>query len=213
MTRSRSTARPRHPPCRPGPSRGLGLATEALYAGNTNPAPASYRFGPLSGLLRQLPSGFKTGKRPDTQELVGRHAQQWTDVAASVYEYIEQKYGINQMIASAILVRTRFSTPFGNVEDVPKSTAGTLYFFKTATVGNGWRAWLKRARPVVHEHELGSAQAFDFHQLSRPSKSEFSAMRPTWSLSMVQTMRSRPLDVTPQASCPSTVPSCDQWPR
>ncbi|MGH3202276.1 MAG: hypothetical protein ACRDP5_09550, partial [Streptosporangiaceae bacterium] len=123
---------------------GLGLATEALYAGNTNPAPARYSFGPLSGFLHQLPSSFKTGKLPDAQELTGRNAQQWNDVAASVYEYIEQKYGINQMFASAILMWTQFATPFGNVEDVPKSNAKTLYFFTAKTVENGWRAWLKR---------------------------------------------------------------------
>jgi hypothetical protein len=123
---------------------GLGLATEALYAGNTNPAPARYSFGPLTGFLRKLPSGYKTGKLPDAQELTGRNAQEWNDVAASAYEYIEQKYGINQMFASAILMWTQFATPFGNVEDVPKSNAKTLYFFTTKTVENGWRAWLKR---------------------------------------------------------------------
>ena len=65
-------------------------------------------------------------------------------MAASVYQYIEQKYGINQMLASAVLMWTRYTTPFGNVEDAAKSNAGTYYFFKTATVENGWRAWLKR---------------------------------------------------------------------
>ena len=124
---------------------GLGLATEALYAGNTNPAPASYRFGPLSGFLRTLPPAFKTGKLPDAQELTGRRAQQWNDVAASVYEYIEQKYGINQMFASAMLMWTRYTTPFGNVEDVAKSSANTYDFWPAAAVEKGWRAWLKRA--------------------------------------------------------------------
>ena len=123
---------------------GLGLATEALSAGNTNPAPARYSFGPLTGDLRKLPAAFKTGKLPDAQELTGRHGQQWNEVAASVYEYIEQKYGINQMFASAVLMWTQFATPLGNVEDVPKSNAKTLYFFTTKTVETGWRAWLKR---------------------------------------------------------------------
>ena len=124
---------------------GLGIATEALYAGNNNPAPGHYSFGPLTSALRTLPAAFKTGKLPDAQELTGRNAQQWNDVAASVYEYIEQKAGINQMFASAILMWTQFATPFGNVEDVPISNAKTLYFFRTKTVENGWRAWLKRA--------------------------------------------------------------------
>jgi len=124
---------------------GLGIAAEALYAGNNNPAPAAYNFGPLPGLLRALPAGFKTGKLPDAQELVGRNAQQWNDVAASVYEYIEQKYGINQMFASAVLLWTRYTTPFGNVEDVAKSNANTYTFWTTSFVQKGWRAWLKRA--------------------------------------------------------------------
>jgi hypothetical protein len=123
---------------------GLGIATEALYAGNNNPAPATYDFTPLTDQLRTLPSGFRTGKLPDAQELVGANAEQWNDVAASVYEYIEQKYGINQMFASAILMWTQFTTPFGNVEDVKESNAKTLSFFPRATVEDGWQAWLKR---------------------------------------------------------------------
>ena len=85
---------------------------------------------------------YETGRLPDAQELTGRHGQQWNDVAASAYEYIEQKYGINQMFASAVLMWTQFATPLGNVEDVPKSNAKTLYFFTTKTVETGWRAWL-----------------------------------------------------------------------
>jgi hypothetical protein len=123
---------------------GLGIATEALYAGNTNPAPAHYDFGPLSGFLRTLPARFKTGKLPDAQQLVGPDAQDWNDVAASVYEYIAQKYGMNQMFASAILMWTQFSTPFGNVEDVPESNASTYSFFPASALEKGWRAWLKR---------------------------------------------------------------------
>jgi hypothetical protein len=136
----------------PGPSstpdawtiEGLGIATEALYAGNTNPAPARYDFTALNNALHKVSPKFKTGKLPDARELVGANAQQWNDVAASVYEYIEQNYGINQMFASAILMWTQFATPFGNVEDVPKSNAKTLYFFTRKTVEDGWRAWLKR---------------------------------------------------------------------
>jgi hypothetical protein len=123
---------------------GLGIAAEALYAGNTNPAPAHYSFGPLSGFLRAMPSRFKTGKLPDAQQLVGPDAQDWNDVAASVYEYIGQKYGLNQMFASAVLMWTQFATPFGNVEDVPKSTASTYYFFRASALEKDWRAWLKR---------------------------------------------------------------------
>ena len=123
---------------------GLGIATEALYAGSTNPAPAHYSFGPLTSFLHSLSPKFKTGKLPDAEELVGANAQQWNDVAASVYEYIEQKYGMNQMFASAVLMWTRYTTPFGNVEDVAKSNSNVGVFWKTSYLEKNWRAWLKR---------------------------------------------------------------------
>jgi len=71
--------------------------------------------------------------------------EDWNDVAASVYEYIELKYGANQMLASAVLLWTRYGTPFANVEDVPASSGGTYAFFTSATVKAGWRAWLRRS--------------------------------------------------------------------
>jgi hypothetical protein len=127
---------------------GLGIAMEALYSGNTNPAPASYSFGPLPGAVRSLPSSYKTGRLPDAQQLVSpsaTDAQDWNTVAASVYEYIESKYGMNQMLASAMLLWTRYNTPFGNVEDVAQSSGNTFAFYTQATVESGWRSWLARS--------------------------------------------------------------------
>lgn len=121
---------------------GLGIAAEALSVGNSNPAPAAYDFGPLTTELRGMPRSYRTGKLPDAQQLVGPHAQQWNDVAASVYEYIELNYGMNQMLASAVLLWTRYSTPFGNVEDVALSNSNTYAFFTQSTIEDGWRTWL-----------------------------------------------------------------------
>jgi hypothetical protein len=125
--------------------QGLGIAVEALYLGDNNPAPASYDFGPLASSLHTLPAAYRTGKLPGARQLAGPSAQNWNDVAASVYYYIEQKYGINQMLGSAMLLWTRFNTPFGNVEDAAQSSGSTFVFFTSATVEAGWRAWLAQA--------------------------------------------------------------------
>ena len=124
---------------------GLGIAAEALYSGNSNPAPASYSFGPLPGDLSSLPASYRAGQLPDAEQLAGPSAPDWNDVAASVYEYISQTYGMNQMLASAALLWTRYPMPFGNVEDTAKSSASTFAFFTSATVLAGWKAWLARA--------------------------------------------------------------------
>jgi hypothetical protein len=124
------------------PLEGLGIATEALALANSNPAPATYDFGPLTTELHGLPASYRTGKLPDAQQLVGPHAQQWNDVAASVYEYIELNYGMNQMLASAALLWTRDPAPFGNVEDVAQSTSTTYAFFTQSTLETAWRTWL-----------------------------------------------------------------------
>ena len=128
---------------------GLAVAVQGLYEGNTDPTPASYDFSPLTAALASLPAGDKTGAIPDSgRQLYGPSIaadEDWNDVAASVYAYIEIKYGMNQMLASAMLLWTRFSTPFGNVEDVAQSSGGTYAFFTSAAVKAGWRAWLTQA--------------------------------------------------------------------
>jgi hypothetical protein len=124
---------------------GFGIAAEALYLGNNNPAPASYDFGALTSELHGLPKAYRTGHLPSARQLfTGPAQQQWHDVAASVYAYIGMKYGMNQLLASAALLWTRYATPFGNVADAAKSTSSTLTFFTQATVEAGWRAWLAR---------------------------------------------------------------------
>ena len=128
---------------------GLAVAVQGLFEGNTNPTPASYDFSPLTAALASVPASYKTGTLPDNgRQLYGSSIlpdEIWNDVAASVYAYIETKYGMNQMLASAMLLWTRFSTPFGNVEDVAQSSGSSYAFFTSGTVKVGWRAWLAQA--------------------------------------------------------------------
>lgn len=133
-------------PLDPVPSwaeQGMAVAVQGLFEANNNPAPATYRFTPLSTAIHSLPASYKRGQLPNSHQLYGPSVaadENWNDVAASVYEYIELKYGMNQMLASAMLLYTRYSTPFGNVL---KSSHGNSYTFYTqGAVETGWRAWL-----------------------------------------------------------------------
>jgi hypothetical protein len=118
-----------------------------LFEANNNPAPARYDFGLLTSDLRKMPARYKTGVRPASyQQLYGSplaDAENWNEVAASVYAYIELKHGINQMLASAMLLYTRYAKPFGNVM-APGSqpSTGHYIFFTSASVKAGWKAWL-----------------------------------------------------------------------
>jgi hypothetical protein len=132
-------------PLLPVPSwalEGFGTAVEALYLQTTNPAPAAYRFDPLTAELRKLPPAYRKGKLPATRQLfTGPATQPWHDVAASVYEYIGMKYGMNQMLGSAVLMYTRFPAPFGNVLK-PGRAHGNFTFYSSPAVQAGWRSWL-----------------------------------------------------------------------
>jgi hypothetical protein len=125
-------------------TEGLAVAVQELFEASINPAPARYDFSRLTGGLRKLPARpYRSGKVPTGQQLFSSSlssSENWNEVAASVYEYIELKYGINQMLASAVLAWTRYSTPFGNV--LASSSGSTYTFYTSATVKAGWRAWL-----------------------------------------------------------------------
>jgi hypothetical protein len=124
---------------------GIAVAVQALYQANIDPAPATYDFSLLTAALGRLPPSYRTGRTRDTGQLFGTSLtadEDWNDVAASVYEYIEVKYGMNQMLASAVLLYTRDPAPFGNVL---KSSGDNSYtFYPQAAVTAGWRAWLAR---------------------------------------------------------------------
>jgi hypothetical protein len=129
------------------PQEGLAVAVQDLFEANTNPAPARYDFSQLTAVLRGLPASYRTGALPGSwQQLYGSSLdtdENWNDVAASVYAYIELKHGVNQMLASAMLMYTRYAKPFGNVmAPGSKPSAGHYIFFTSASVKAGWKAWL-----------------------------------------------------------------------
>jgi hypothetical protein len=123
--------------------QGLGVAMQGLYAGNTNPTPDKYDFSVLTSALRSLPASYRRGHLPTAKQLFTgpvTSQEDWNVVAASVYEYIELKHGMNQMLASAVLLYTRGPTPF---TDVLAASSGQTYTFYTTTyIEDHWRAWL-----------------------------------------------------------------------
>jgi hypothetical protein len=122
---------------------GIGVAIQTLYAQNTNPTPASYDFSKLTGALQALPASYRTGQLPTGNQLFGGSVatqENWNVVVASVYEYFEIKYGMNQMIGSAVLLYTNDTTPFGNI--LAASSEGTFSFYNQATIESSWRTWL-----------------------------------------------------------------------
>ncbi len=129
------------------PQEGLAVAVQILFEKNNNPTPAKYDFGLLTSDLRKMPASYKTGVLPATyKQLYGSSltsAENWNEVAASVYAYIELKHGSNQMLASAMLMYTRYAKPFGNVmAPGSKPSTGHYIFFTSASVKAGWKAWL-----------------------------------------------------------------------
>jgi hypothetical protein len=129
------------------PQEGFAVAVQILFEKNSDPAPARYDFSLLTGDLHKLPASYKTGDLPTAwQQLYGQPldvAENWNEVAASVYAYIEAKYGMQQMFASAMLLYTRYAKPFGNVLGPGSDVAAGKYVFRvSASVKAGWQAWL-----------------------------------------------------------------------
>jgi hypothetical protein len=129
------------------PQQGFAVAVQMLFQADNDPAPARYDFGVLTGALHKLPASYKTGALPTAwNQLYGQpldRAENWNEVAASVYAYIEAKYGMQQMFASAMLLYTRYAKPFGNILGPGSDVAAGKYVFRTsASVKAGWKAWL-----------------------------------------------------------------------
>jgi hypothetical protein len=129
------------------PQQGLAVAVQILFEANNNPTPARYDFSLLTSDLRKLPARYKTGALPTGwRQLYGpplADAENWNEVAASVYAYIELKHGMNQMFASAMLLYTRYAKPFGNVmAPGSKPSTGHYIFFTSPSVKAAWKAWL-----------------------------------------------------------------------
>ncbi len=129
--------------------QGFAVAVQLLFEADSDPAPARYDFSLLTGDLHGLPASYKGGALPTAwKQLYGPPlgpAEHWNEVAASVYAYIEARYGMNQMFASAMLMYTRYAKPFGNILGPGSDPAkGTFVFRSSGSVKAGWEAWLAR---------------------------------------------------------------------
>jgi hypothetical protein len=114
--------------------QGIGLAVQALYGQNT------YNVKALTSELHGLPASYRSGQLPTSQQLfIGKPAaeQDFGDVAASVYEYIAIKYGLNQMLHAAALLDAGNTTPFATVQH------GHAYY-PPPTIQSAWHTWLSR---------------------------------------------------------------------
>jgi hypothetical protein len=61
-------------------------------------------------------------------------------MAASVYAYIATKYGMNQLLASALLMYTAQPDPRQNV--LKSSTNASYTFYGKDTIKSGWEAYM-----------------------------------------------------------------------
>jgi hypothetical protein len=136
-------------PLKPVPSwteEGLAVAVQALFEANPDPAPRSYNWAVLTAELRHLPPGYRSGVYPSTAQLFGPSVtadEDWGEVAASAYEYIDSRYNMAKMIVSAIALYVGQPTPFGNV--FKSVTSDNNYtFFGIHSIRIGWQPWLAR---------------------------------------------------------------------
>lgn len=131
----------------PWANEGYAHLIADLYQAGGDPVSASHDLGQVIAAVRALPSSYRTGTLPGTQQLYGGTAvsrADWNTVAASVYAYIAEKYGMSDMLNSADLLGHVASTPFGNVYVLDKS--GKVTYYPAPAISNGWREWLRNPR-------------------------------------------------------------------
>jgi Zn-dependent protease with chaperone function len=137
----------------PWANEGIASAIADLYRADGNPVPASYDFRRVIAQVRALPGDYRTGALPDARQLYGGSAASradWDAVAASVYAYIAEKYGISTMLGSADALGTTAGqpdahagpdTPFGHVFESDNNEQITYY--PGSAISSGWRTWLQ----------------------------------------------------------------------
>ena len=126
--------------------QGLAVAVQSLFEANPDPVPRRYSFATLTAELRALPRGYRSGTYPSSAQLFGSSVtadQDWGEVAASAYEYIDARYNITKMMVSAMVLWAGKPTPFGNVFK-SGTNASNLVFFGIHSIRLGWRPWLAR---------------------------------------------------------------------
>ena len=141
---------------KPWANEGIARVIADLYQADGNPVPASYDFEQVITAVRALPGNYRTGTLPGAQQLYGGTVASragWDAVAASVYAYIAEKYGMSNMLGSADLLGTIIGgpdtpsgpdTPFGHVFKVGKN--GKITYYPASTISSGWRKWLQDPR-------------------------------------------------------------------
>ena len=137
-------------PLNPVPSwteEGIAVAVQALFEANPNPVPPAYSFATLTAGLRALPRSYRSGAYPSSAQLFGPSVtadEDWGEVAASTYEYIDSRYNIAKMMVSAMAIYLPgHGTPFANVYK-SGTTADNLVFFGIHSIRLGWQPWLAR---------------------------------------------------------------------
>jgi Zn-dependent protease with chaperone function len=148
-----------HPPdkaVQPWANEGIGRAIASLYQADRNPVSAPRDLRPLISAVRALPGAYRTGALPGARQLYGGTAASradWDTVAASVYAYIAEKYGVSDMLGSADELGTTIArpgapsgpdTPFDHVYQ--PGTTGKISYYPASTISSGWQKWLKNPR-------------------------------------------------------------------
>jgi hypothetical protein len=124
--------------------QGIAVAAQSLFQANPDPVPHAYSFAPLTAELRGLPGTYRSGIYPSSQQLFGSPAatdEDWGDVAASTYEYINSRYNMSKMMVSAMEIYAGQATPFANVYK-SGTTVRNLKFFGIHSIRLGWQPWL-----------------------------------------------------------------------
>jgi hypothetical protein len=146
----------------PWANEGIARVIADLYQPDGNPVPASHDFGPVITAVRALPGNYRTGTLPGTQQLYGgtvASRADWDAVAASVYAYIAEKYGMSNMLGSADLLGTIIGgpgTPPGHVFKLSKN--GKITYYPASTISSGWRKWLQDPALAVKQMSRESAR-------------------------------------------------------
>lgn len=124
-------------------AEGIAVAIERVHdvSSDTN---STWNFHLLTSDIVALPSRLRSGVLPTNQQIYNGSAADGRalyTLAKSVHEYIAIKYGMNQMLASAVLLYSQDTTPFGNVLR-SKSSGGSYTYYPASTTRNGWLSWL-----------------------------------------------------------------------
>jgi hypothetical protein len=128
------------------PQEGFAVMVQALFEGNPDPTLNRYNWSVLLADLRSLPTSYRSGAYPSSAQLFGPALttdEDWSYVAASVYEYIDSRYNLSRAIVAAMALYFNHPTPLGNVYK-SFTSANKIVFFGIHSIRQGWQPWLAR---------------------------------------------------------------------